>query len=382
MLLKSIELYVFKLDNETFDAIGEINQFTSLIWPDKFDGYSTFELNAPLTPENKSLIKEGNVLWCGGDNAAVIEIIQVDTNDTGEKTYKVKGRTLEMILTKRIILGTYVSKNKFSSTAMYEIVDKHCVNPSDSIRKFPFLECAEDEQIGKQISFQKTGGEIYDSLSNICSDAGLGFGILFKPREKKLIFKVFESVDRTKGESVNKGAQLVIFSTDLEDILKSSYYANSQDIKTTAYVMGEGTGADRKRIVAGDDAVSGFSRSELYVDAKDLQSEVQEEDGTTTTIDSDEYNNMLNNRGNEKLSECVRTESFEATVRNVGNAQYVYNKDYFKGDKVIVQDTDLGVQVIATVAEVTENFGEKYELDITYGYSYPTLIQKIKRQIL
>lgn len=386
MLLKhngsNLELYVFKLDNNTFEMIGEINQFTSLIWPDKFNGYSSFELNAPITHENKNLIKEGNVLWCGRDNACIIEIVQSDINDDGQKTYKAKGRTLEMLLTTRIIWGTYRCLDKFSSTAMYEIVNEQCVNPSNSYRKIPFLECADDELFGKKVSFQKTGGEVYDALLNICSDAELGFAILFRPKEKKLIFKVLKGTDRTVGQIVSEGASLVIFSTDLEDIMKSSYYANSQDVKTTAYVVGEGEGADRVSVISGEGMVSGFLRKELYVDARDLQSEVQKSDGTVEALSQDEYNSILNDRGNEKLAECVRVESFEATMRTVGNNQYTYDKDYFKGDKVIIQDTDLGVQVAANITEITENYGQEYELIITYGYSYPTLLQKIKQQIL
>lgn len=63
MLLKNVKVTAFELDdNGTFDAIGEVNQFTSLIWPDKFNGHSTFELCAPITSENKSLLKQGHVL--------------------------------------------------------------------------------------------------------------------------------------------------------------------------------------------------------------------------------------------------------------------------------------------------------------------------------
>ena len=42
---------------------------------------------------------------------------------------------------------------------------------------------------------------------------------------------------------------------------------------------------------------------------------------------------------------------------------------------------DLGVQVVGKVTEVSENYDDEYELIITFGYSYPTLIQKVKRQI-
>ena len=378
MLLRGLDIYIYKLDNDgTFDAIGQVNKYTSLIWPDKFNGLTSFELNAPVTPENKSLIKKGNVVWCGGNNAAIIEAFGVDTNEEGQKVYKVKGRTLEVILKDRIIWGTYTCTNKYASSAMYEIVDRHCVNPTDSVRKIPFLECASDESLGGKIYFQKTGSEVYDALEAISTEANLGFDILFRPKEKKLIFKVTQGIDRSNPFS----PEGVIFSTDLEDILKSSYYTNDQDIKTVALVAGEGEGTSRAQIVSGNNASTGFLRKELYVDARDLQSEVSEEDGSTSTINPDDYRDMLNDRGMEKLAEHISTESFEATMRVIGKVQYVYGVDYNKGDKVLIQDTEIGIQVVAIVSEVTENYDDEYELVITFGYEYPTLIQKIRRQI-
>ena len=382
MLLKSLDIFVYKLDNDgTFDSIGQINKFTSLIWPDKFNGYATFELNAPVTPENKSLIKKGNILWCGGDNACIIEIIQSEMNEEGQKTYKVKGRTLEALLTTRIIWDTYNCMSKNASTAMYELVNKHCANPSDSYRKIPFLECAEDEKIGKIISFQKTGGEVYDAIESIASDAELGFDILFKPGEKKLIFKVSEGIDRTIAMNSDDLSSIVIFSTDLEDILSSSYYTNDQDLKTLAYVAGEGEGTERKHIISGNSASKGFARKELYIDARDIQSSFLLPSGLTFVMNDSEYNDLLNDRGMEKLAECIVSESFEAKMRVVGDIQYVYGVDYYKGDKVIIRDTELGIEVIGKVTEVSENYDDEYELVITFGYSYPTLIQKVKRQI-
>jgi hypothetical protein len=378
MLLKNVEILVFNLTNDDFELIGEVNEFTSLIWPDNFNGYTTFELNAPITPENKFLFKKNNVIWCGGDNAAVIEIVEVDKNDSGEKKFKVKGRTLEMLLTTRIVWGTYNATNKHSSTIMYEMVDKHCVNPSQSNRKIPFLECASDEQLGKIISYQKTGGEVYDAIQSVASDSDLGFCVLFKPKEKKLIFKIIQGTDRTNVQNDN----FVIFSTDLEDILSSSYYSNNQDLKTTAYVAGEDKGADRKYIVSGDNASPGFLRREVYVDAREIQSTIKDENENETTLNLDEYNDLLNDKGNEKLAECVVTESFEAKIRIAGDIQYRYGVDYFLGDKVIVQDVELGIQAIAIVSEACENFDDEYELIVTFGYSYPTIIQKIKRQFI
>lgn len=381
MLLKNAEVQVFKLDNDTFEVIGGVNQFTSLIWPDKFNGCASFELNAPATPENKELLKKDNILWCGGDNAAKIEIVHFEKNDSGQKFFKVKGRTLEQILTTRIIWGTYNCVNKNSSTAMYEIVERQCVNPTDSFRKIPFLECAEDEYLGKKISIQKTGGEVYNAIESIAKDADLGFDVLFRPKEKKLIFKVTEGVDRTVSNQTNDMSNVVSFSTELEDIIESSYYTSNQDIKTLAYVAGEGEGAERKRIISGNSASKGFSRKELYVDARDIQSEIPNEDGTTTKINDDDYNDLLNGRGIEKLAECEMIESFEAKVRIVGNVRYIYGVDYFKGDKIIISDEELGVEIVAKITEVIENYDDEYELEFVFGYESPTLIQKLKRYV-
>lgn len=377
MLLKNAEISIYKLDNNgNFDALGQINKFTSLIWPDKYRGHTYFELNVPVTPENRSLIKKGNIIWCGKDNAAIIEIIKSDMDENGQKTLNVKGRTLEVLLSSRIIWGTYTCVGKASSTAMYEIVEKQCVNPKDLYRKIPFLECAVDEKFGKQVSFQKTGGEVYEALESIATEADLGFEMLFKPKEKKIIFKVIEGIDRSEG--INP----VIFSTDLNDILSSSYYTNDQDVKTLAYVAGEGSGAERKHIISGNNASIGFERKELYVDARDLQSEVTDADGNKETISEEDYRDLLNDRGIEKLAEHEIIETFEAKIRVIGNDRYVYGIDYYKGDKIIMQDTDIGVQIKARITEVSENYDDEYELILTFGYELPTLIQKIKRQML
>lgn len=378
LLEKQIQILAFKVDDTTFENIGEVNQYNSLIWPDKFNGYASFELWAPITEENSEYFKKGNILWCGGDNAAIVEIVKSIIDDKGTKTFNVKGRTLEMFLTTRIIWGTYNASDKYASTAMYEIVKQNCISPTNANRKIPYLECAEDKRIGGKISIQRTGGEVYTILNTIAASSDIGFNVLFRPKEKKLIFEVVAGVDRTIEQSV---VDPVEFSTDLEDILSSSYYTNDQDKKSVALVMGEGEGASRKSKISGDNMTKGFGRRELYVDARDIQSESVNEDGTTTTLTPTEYDAALVNRGDDKLAECKTTETFEAQIRVFGDVQYEFGKDYQKGDKVTVRDRQLNVVVSARITEVEEDFDDEYALVLTFGYSYPTIMQKVKRQI-
>lgn len=348
------------------------------MWPDKFNGYGSFELWAPITEENSVYFKKGNILWCGGDNAAMIEIVKSSVNSQGTKTYNVKGRTLEMLLTTRVVWGTYNAKDKHVSTIMYDIVNQTCVSPSNSKRKIPFLECAEDEQFGSVATFQKTGGEVYSVLTTLAGSFDLGFNVLFRPKEKKLIFKVVKGVDRTIEQDVNDPVE---FSTDLEDLLSSSYYSNDQDKKSVAFVQGEGEGASRKSVVAGDNTTAGFARRELYVDARDLQSTSMDANGVEVVLSDDEYNSVLLQRGDDKLSEHKVTETFEAQIRVFGDVQYVFGVDYNKGDKVTIRDNQLNVMISARITEVEEDFDDEYALVLTFGYSYPTIMQKVKQQV-
>lgn len=378
LLEKQIQILVFEVNDTTFDSIGEVNQYESLIWPDKFNGFGTFELWAPITDENSQYFKKGNILWCGGDNAAVVEIVKSEIDEIGTKTYNVKGRTLEMLLTTRIIWGTYNAVNKDASTAMYEIVNQNCVNPSNANRKIPYLKLAEDLKFGGKITYQKTGGEVYDSLSTIASTYDLGFSVLFKPKTKELIFEVVEGVDRTVEQSTNDPVE---FSTELEDLLSSSYYTNDQDVKNVAFVQGEGSGSSRKSVTSGEADSKGFGRRELYVDARDLQSTSVDENGEEQNLSPTEYTQVLTQRGDDKLSECKTTETFEAQIRVFGDVQYEFGVDYKKGDKVTVRDEQLNVVVSARITEVQEEFDDEYALVLTFGYSYPTIMQKVKQQI-
>lgn len=378
LLEKQIQILVFEVNDTTFDSIGEVNQYESLIWPDKFNGFGTFELWAPITEENSQYFKKGNILWCGGDNAAVVEIVKSEIDEIGTKTYNVKGRTLEMLLTTRIIWGTYNAVNKDASTAMYEIVNQNCVNPSNVNRKIPYLKLAEDLKFGGKITYQKTGGEVYDSLSTIASTYDLGFSVLFKPKTKELIFEVVEGIDRTVEQSTNDPVE---FSTELEDLLSSSYYTNDQDVKNVAFVQGEGSGSLRKSVTSGEADSKGFGRRELYVDARDLQSTSVDENGEEQNLSPTEYTQVLTQRGDDKLSECKTTETFEAQIRVFGDVQYEFGVDYKKGDKVTVRDEQLNVVVSARITEVQEEFDDEYALVLTFGYSYPTIMQKVKQQI-
>ena len=365
--------------DKEFNRLGEVGRFSSLIWPTAYNDYSTFELNVPNNKENIELLKEGNIIFPAGknnDRAAFIEIVKGDRTEDGVKKLNIKGRTLESILLKRIVWGTVNYTNKNPSTIAYDLVDKCFINPENEKRKISYLRNAKDKMLGSKITYQKTGNTVYDAVKDLFEADNLGFRCKVSPEEKIIEFEVVQEIDKT----INSDSPIVL-STDTQDIKTDSYYINIQDEKNVALVAGEGEGVERKTIIVGNDSLSGMDRNELYIDARDLQSENED---TGTTMTNEEYENLLKQRGEDRLSENARIESYECElyVPQLGKkVRYKYGESLFVGDKVTVVDKELNIKTNILITECKECFSTSYSVEFTLGYEPPSMYRKIKRDM-
>lgn len=125
-----------------------------------------------------------------------------------------------------------------------------------------------------------------------------------------------------------------------------------------------------------EEHASGLDRRELYVDARDLQSDADPEHPLT----EEEYVALLTTRGREKLAENQLVKSFSAVVRTL-DPTYVYGVDFFLGDTITVTDERLGVTIDAVVEAVERSVSRNGEtMTLTLGYSTPTLHDILKRK--
>lgn len=364
-----LDLYVF---SSSITPLGVIDVVTGLTWLEKFSDAGNFELWCPLNDQNAEFLQEDNLLWIGGESAGVIEFKELTSDEEGTRTIHIQGRLAESYLDYRTIYPTVITTGTISDILRKNVYD-NLINPTDTDRKIPLLELASDQtSYGSSTSYQKTGDTVLLEASRLCEANSLGFRVQFLPRQSKLVFRVYQGTDRTLGQSENDP---VLFSSDLDDILESSYSHNKSESRNFAYVAGEDSGANRKVQTVG--SASGLSRRELFVDARDLQS--TKEDGTT--ISDTEYASMLTERGKTSLEDYKDIKSFSATLRTFGVTGYVYGTDFFLGDKVTVYDSRLKIRTDAVVTSVTKTFDENGErLDVTFGYEQPTLANKLKRR--
>lgn len=375
---KDITISIFELSNNSFQVIGQVNQYTSLRWIEEYADSGSFELWAPITEENSNLFKHDRVVWIEGENTAgIIEGIKETVDTDEQKVFDITGRMLVSLLDRRIIWNTYNVYNKFVYTVLREIVNINCIDVDEEMtaRAIPYLELGNISGTGwGKITIQRTGDEVFATLQEISNAQENGFNISFSPRESKLYFNLILGENHAIGN-----ANPVVLSSSMEDILESTYYSNKRDYKNIALVAGEGEGEERTRTTTGNNASSGFNRRELYVDARDLQSGDSEEPEENMT--PEEYEQLLKDRGNEKLADCQMVEQFEATIRTVGS-QYEYLTDYKIGDIVTVQDERIGISIDVRIVKVEQSFSDNYDLLITFGYDMPKLLRKLKTKNL
>ncbi len=124
------------------------------------------------------------------------------------------------------------------------------------------------------------------------------------------------------------------------------------------------------------DTPTGLSRRELYIDARDLQSDADPDN----PLSPEEYTALLESRGLEKLADHQLVKSFSAVVRTV-DPTYTMGEDYDLGDTITVIDDRMAVTVDAVVHGVERSVGENGEdMVLTLGYGQPTISEILKRK--
>lgn len=371
---------IIVLDPYSLERLGIVSKYTSLVFKRKNANIGEFEFWCDSNDNNNELAKKDNLIYLSKERVGIIKYIKVSVDEDGVRQLHVKGKTLEYYLTYRIILNTFEVKNKCISDIMLTLLNDNFINPNDKNRKMPFLKVSEDyrENIGKVISMQKTGGEVADVIINLAQTYNMHFCLMLDLESKSILFKVKENTDRTISQDKNEPVSIC---TDLKDIMKSEYVCNALSSKNIALIAGAGEGKRRKKVIIGEIEESGIDRKEMYVDARDISSTTTDDTGVQQEMPLEEYNKLLEERGTIKLNEQKVIENFDASVLTSGNANYIFEEDYFLGDTVTIIDKNIGVESSAVVSEVEEIFSgtDGYSLNIVFGYGQPTLSEKIKK---
>lgn len=329
--------------NRELDAISVIDIYESFIWTDRYYRYGDFELYTAMQNNILNVIKNDFFLQSSdSDHVMIIEdwIIKSDIENGNHIT--VTGRSLESILTRRIIWRQKTISGNLQN-GIKTLLNENIISPSDSKRKisnFIFEESTDPAITKLTINAQFTGDNLYDAIQKICEERGIGFKVTLNDN-KQFVFKLYAGVDRSYEQT---SVPYVIFSPNFDNIINSNYMESNSSLKNITLVGGEGEGSARRYLTVGDTNVSGLDRREIFTDARDISSDVDGE-----TITDAEYNAQLEQRGKEKLAENVSIVSFEGQTETT--VMYRYREHFFDGDIVQIAN-EYGHETRARILEV------------------------------
>lgn len=386
---------MLRVMNSNFKIIDTLKKYTFAQYEDKFREIGTFQVLAQLVEENNYLFDEKEQYYILFDEFTIGKVDKVvkDSDSEYDKTITITGRLASVLLTQRVINSIV----EFAGNSVDYIVTllQMCfdLDNIDSSRYINMNVVTDDVSKNKELSAinkQVTGGYLWDEIQEAMELDDLG--LFFYPKltsvysdrldvETNVRFWTLMLSSGTDRRVRNKdGNEPLVFSQSLSNISRTAYTKDNESYKNVAYVAGEGEGTERKWYelkINQENAVGeqiGWNRSELWIDARDLQSE--DADGNKLT--QEQYETNIKNRANEKAQENNISHSYESTV-TIRNLEY--KKDFDKGDWCTVKDDELGViidaQIIAVI--VTEQDSKRI-IDVTlqYGKTEKDTVTQIK----
>lgn len=308
---------------------GQIENQTSLIWTRKYYEPGNFELHAPITDENLRLLQPGNIVGKkGSEEAGIIEDLEKEESDIKNEV-TAKGRFLSAYMDRRLVKQTVNFEGRIE-VAMRQLLS--------GVVAIPLVELGTLHGFTETVRFQATMKNLQSLETKLSKSGAIGYRFTPDFIEKKIVFDTYQGKDRTFRQNVNNR---VIFSEDYNNLNNALYKYNDQGLRTYAVVGGEGEGSSRVYVTLGSG--EGLGLRELFVDAKDIQSE-----GLTST----EYRDALLQRGREALNEAIVSESLECETEAAIN--FTYKEDYDLGDIVTIRKKKWGLYMNQRITELQE----------------------------
>lgn len=358
--------------DKNFETLGSIPLFRTLIWVRRYEKLGYFELYT--SREYFDLMNSGEYLYRNdADELGVIDEVNYSQDENGSREAYAKGNFAEALLAD-LVIERMVTLNGNIEIVMRNLVTRTAISPSDNDRVISHLRLGAITGIEGTLNTQTTGDNLSEKLYEIGNTQEISHRIRFDYLTNDLIFEVWKGKDRRDSQDVNSWA---VFSNSFRNIKNVVYNRNSANYKNFAYVAGEGEGAERVFVEVDVRVDRLEKRRELFVDARDLRSE----DGSGNKLTSEQYHQLLIQRGKEKLAEYRKVETVNSGIDP--NANLVYKKDFDLGDYCTYVNTEINIATDQRITEAMETYeGSSTCLDIIFGTDeVGSIHQLIKREV-
>ena len=368
-----MNLYVL---DKNLDAIFIIDVYSSLIWTDRYNEYGDFELYTPTSKDAISNFKQDYYLWRNdSEHVMIIEKLLIESDAEDGDKLTITGRSLESILDRRVVWGQKTLKGNLQD-GIETLLNECIINPSKPERKidnFIFERSTDPAITSLLIDMQYTGDNLYDIVNSLCVSNNIGFKITVNS-SKQFVFKLYAGEDRSYDQFANP---YVIFSPNFDNIINTNYMESKSSLKNVTLVAGEGEGSARKYTAVGD--VSGLERRELFTDARDISSDVDEP--ASDNFDFTQYESMVYDLTTNSLaispyfnSTLVDVSEHSGRIMRISIPKVSLNLDQSTGHATVFLDSSL--KYVSTIkawdaySQAGKGVLEDYEFTIPDGSKY------------
>lgn len=341
-----IEIYNMTVLNDKLNISLEAvcDSFSSLLWDIEYYKCGAFEVYIAASPRNIEIFQTGRIVGRDDDKEhfGLIESVELETDAEDGDYLIIKGRFLMCLLERRIIYPTF----NFTKLVSYSQIIMNVVQYNactSGIRKIPGLVvgCSSgtfwDTETKLQVSYDNLMEWVYTICEKIGGTANIRLSRIDN-EQYEMIFELSQGTDRSILQEVNPH---IIFSDRYNNLLSFTYFTDTSFKKNYAYVLGKGEGEKRKRTTYFEGTEpSSLERYEVYVDAKDISNEEQE-NGETKPLSEEEYSELLKEKGKQSLVPITMKSESQIAVQST---QFQYGVDYFVGDFVTVEHHRFGIR--------------------------------------
>ena len=277
--------------NNEFVPIVLIDDFSSLIWTDRYNTIGDFELIVPYKEEYNFLLNltktDKYYLQCSlSEHLMFIKKIQISYDPEDGYLIQLEGRSLESILEQRIIFPQTILTGSLHN-GIKKLITNNVISPYNpdiegptanrQISNFIFVDSTDQTILDLQNRSQYTGDNLYETISQLCQLYGLGFKVLLNQSTGNFEFSLYRGEDRSFGQDTNP---YVLFTPKLENLNSMERITDYSGYKNAFWAAGEEAAEDRVNIYTvsdeNPDTVSGLDLKEIYVDARDIQNQNDE----------------------------------------------------------------------------------------------------------
>ena len=357
-----IEVFEITPDLNSNDSVMVLDSWQSLRVRRNFTKPNEFTLVVESSESNLKYLRARNHIRIG------TVLYDIETIQASDESLKVIGRSMSHALNRDFMHVTY---------------SKNAIEPEMAVREliwglapqyFMYVDKLEPFSNFK-IRYQATYKSYLDLLIEFCETYDFGYVETYHAKGEKLPvaqYKHMNMLSIVQGEDLS---DKVVFSAENENLLSENLEVSYKDYKDYAHVFGEGEGIGRKVVTVDLGNPVELHRSRLYVDARDLQSEV--EDGVF--LSDAEYEAILYERGVQKLAEHAPIFSLSGTI-DAKSKLFKLGVDYDVGDIVTIESEKFNIKTNLQITSIQETWDSAgYHIDPVFGRESPTIFEKLRR---